>query len=292
MKRAATRDTINLEMATILSHEAFAGDQHLMRLHAPAVASSACAGSFIHIRCDDALPMRRPMSIMRASRKLGWVEILYKAHGLGTRLLSRRRVDEQLSIMGPIGVPFRQDSYRRRPLLIGGGVGIPPMVFLAEHISRTSRDLSPFVIMGSEVPFPFQPRPSRIMMSGIPEGVIAAMPLLEDWHIASRLCSLRGYAGCFDGYVTDLARVWLQHMDNTARQQVEVFSCGPGPMLRAVARLAAEFELPCQVSLEEHMACAVGGCAGCTVRVNTSEGVAMQRVCVDGPVFDAASVFP
>ena len=73
---------------------------------------------------------------------------------------------------------------------------------------------------------------------------------------------------------------------------MEIFACGPTPMLAAVARLAREFGLPCQVSLEEYMACAVGGCAGCAVQVETPEGPAMKRVCVDGPVFAAQAVFP
>jgi dihydroorotate dehydrogenase electron transfer subunit len=75
-------------------------------------------------------------------------------------------------------------------------------------------------------------------------------------------------------------------------QEVEIFSCGPTPMLKAVAALAREFEVACQVSLEEFMACAVGGCAGCTVEVATPSGPAMKRVCVDGPVFDAYTIFP
>jgi dihydroorotate dehydrogenase electron transfer subunit len=103
---------------------------------------------------------------------------------------------------------------------------------------------------------------------------------------------LQGYSGCYDGYVTDLARVWLGSLGDDALDDVEVFACGPTPMLRAAAQVAAEFGLPCQVSLEEHMACAVGGCAGCTVLVQTDAGPAMKRVCVDGPVFDAYSVFP
>jgi dihydroorotate dehydrogenase electron transfer subunit len=129
------------------------------------------------------------------------------------------------------------------------------------------------------------------MAPGIPEGCIAAMPLLEEWGVPSRLASLQGYAGCYPGYVTDLARTWLDALDDAARGEVGVFACGPTPMLSAVARLAREFGLPCQVSLEEFMACAVGGCAGCVVEVQTADGPAMQRVCVDGPVFDAATVF-
>ena len=86
-------------------------------------------------------------------------------------------------------------------------------------------------------------------------------------------------------------RVRMQQLDPAVRAEVEIFSCGPTPMLRAVAALAREFDLPCQVSLEEYMACAVGGCAGCAVEVQTEAGPAMKRVCVDGPVFDAATVF-
>jgi dihydroorotate dehydrogenase electron transfer subunit len=125
----------------------------------------------------------------------------------------------------------------------------------------------------------------------MPDGVIAGMPLLEDWGIPSRLTSKSGFPGCHDGYVTDLARAWLGTLDRATLGTVEIFSCGPTPMLRAVAALAAEFDVACQVSLEEFMACAVGGCAGCTVEVKTPDGPAMQRVCVDGPVFDARTVF-
>ncbi len=189
--------------------------------------------------------------------------------------------------MGPIGNPFQVKA--GRPLLIGGGVGMPPMIFLADALRRS--DAQPFVILGSEVPFPFTARPSEILVPGMPDGVIGAMPLLEDWGIASRLASLQGYPGCFPGYVTDLARHWLQALDESVRAEVELFACGPHAMLEAVVALAREFRLPVQVSLEEYMACAVGGCAGCVVEVQTESGPAMKRVCVDGPVFDGYSVF-
>jgi dihydroorotate dehydrogenase electron transfer subunit len=91
--------------------------------------------------------------------------------------------------------------------------------------------------------------------------------------------------------VTELAAEWLACLSEAQLQEVEIFSCGPTPMLRASAELARRFKVPCQVSLEEFMACAVGGCAGCTVEVRTPQGPAMKRVCVDGPVFDAYSVF-
>lgn len=286
------RDTIFVEDAEILAHQVYAGDQYLLRVKAPKCAAKAQPGSFVHITCDPALPMRRPMSIMRVSREEGWVEMLYKAIGEGTRLLALRHVGDVISVMGPIGVPFSPDPKRPRALLIGGGVGIPPMVFIADHLRRDkSVEWKPFVIMGSEVPFPFKVQPSSIMVQGLPDGVIGGMPLMDDWGIPSRLASLQGYAGCFEGYVTDLARAWLNSLDEKQQAEVAIYTCGPTPMLAAVAKLAREFDLPCQVSLEEHMACAVGGCAGCVVKVETDNGPAMKRVCVDGPVFDAYKVF-
>lgn len=281
------RDTIFLEDAEILSHDAFPGDQYVLRVQAPECAARTRPGQFAHITVNEQRPMRRPISIMRVSAAQGWVDFLYKAVGDGTRLLAQRAVGETLSVMGPIGVPF--DVHCKRPLLIGGGVGMPPMICIAESLK--GNDSRPFVILGSEVPFPFQARPSQILVPGMPDGVIGAMPLLEDWGIPSRLASLQGYPGCFEGYVTDLARHWLQALDDQARAEVVLYGCGPHPMLEAVVKLAREFDLPVQVSLEEYMACAVGGCAGCVVEVQTDDGPAMKRVCVDGPVFDGHRVF-
>jgi dihydroorotate dehydrogenase electron transfer subunit len=285
------RNTIFLEDAEILSQQAYAAEQYVLRVQAPQCAAKAKPGSFAHLQCDPQLPMRRPLSIMRVSANAGWVDFLYKAVGDGTRLLARRKPGERISMLGPIGTPFMPDPARPRCLLLGGGVGIPPMVFLAEQLRAASADWQPLVLMGSEVPFPFSARPSQILVPGMPDGVIAAMPLLDDWGIASRLASLQNYPGCYQGYITELARAWLNSLTPQARNEVMVFACGPHAMLAACARLAREFALPCQVSLEEYMACAVGGCAGCTVEVMTASGPAMKRVCVDGPVFDARAVF-
>jgi dihydroorotate dehydrogenase electron transfer subunit len=287
------RGTIFVEDATVLAHEEFAGRQFVLRLRSPQTAAHATPGSFVHLSCDATLPMRRPLSIMRADAARGSIDVLYKVVGGGLELLSRKRPGERLSTLGPIGQGFTLHPERPRVLLIGGGVGIPPMVFLSEELQRRS-DVAwqPLVLMGSEIPFPFRARPSTILVPGMPDGVIACMPLLDEWGIANRLSTLSGFAGCFDGYVTDLATAWLATLDAAHLSEVEIFACGPTPMLKAVALVAQRFGLPAQVSLEEFMACAVGGCAGCAVRVQTSSGPAMKRVCVDGPVFDAASVFP
>jgi dihydroorotate dehydrogenase electron transfer subunit len=283
------RATIELADGEVVSVERHAGEQVVMRIACPAVAARARPGSFVHLRCAPELAMRRPMSIMRASPSAGWFDMLFKVHGYGSALLAERRAGEAISVLGPIGRPFRLAGYRRRPVLIGGGVGIPPMIFLAEHLRAAAAEVEPLVLMGSEVPFPFPARPSRILVPGLDPATIAAMPLLDDWGVASRLASTQGYPGCFDGFVTELARSWIT-ASGTPREDIEIFACGPTPMLRAVQALAAEFDLPCEISLEEFMACAVGGCAGCVVKIETDAGPAMKRVCVDGPVFDAARV--
>jgi dihydroorotate dehydrogenase electron transfer subunit len=286
------RGTIFVEDAVVLVQDPFPGQQYVMRLAAPETAARATAGSFVHVTVDPSVPMRRPLSIMRVDREAGWIELLYKIHGQGLQHLASRRAGERVNLLGPIGQGFTPHPDRPLALLMGGGVGIPPMVFLADTLrERAAEGFRPLAILGSELPFPFRARPSTILVPGMPDGVIACMPLLDDWGVPSRLTTRSGFAGCHDGYVTDLARLWLARLDAATLAQVEIFSCGPTPMLRAVAALAREFNLPCQVSLEEFMACAVGGCAGCAVEVQTPAGPAMKRVCVDGPVFDASTVF-
>lgn len=288
----SSRGTIFLEDALVLQQTAYDSDQFVLRLEAPKCAARAEPGSFVHLTCDPAIPMRRPLSIMRADPNAGWIEILYKVVGPGLQALAARKAGQRISTLGPIGRPFVAHPERPRTLLIGGGVGIPPMVFLADRLrAREDASWKPLVLMGSEIPFPFRTRPSRIVVAGIPDGSIACMPLLDEWGVASRLATRSDFPGCFDGFVTELANRWLELLSPEGLAEVEIFACGPTPMLEATAKLARRFNVPCQVSLEEFMACAVGGCAGCTVSVQTPDGPAMKRVCVDGPVFDAYTVF-
>jgi len=298
----SARGTIFLEQARVISQLAYDAEQFVLRLAAPKCAAHAEPGSFVHLTCDASIPMRRPLSIMRAHPREGWIELLYKVVGAGLHSLAARKAGEELSVLGPIGRPFVPHPERPRTLLLGGGVGIPPMVFLAERLSGAQRAAhsagetsamtwKPLVLMGSEVPFPFRSRPSRIILPGVPAGSLACMPLLEEWGVPSRLASCSDFPGCFAGFVTELADTWLASLGQAELDEVEIFSCGPTAMLEASAALARRYGVPCQVSLEEFMACAVGGCAGCTVQVRTPEGPAMKRVCVDGPVFDAYSVF-
>ena len=287
------RGTIFVEDAEVRGHQEFPGRQYVIRLHAPRCAAAAVPGSFAHLSCDAELPMRRPLSIMLADATAGTIDILYKVVGAGLDKLSRQRVGTRLSLLGPIGRGFTASADRPRSLLIGGGVGIPPMIFLADALRRrTDARWQPLVLMGSEIPFPFRARPSTLLIPAMPAGVIAGMPLLEDWGVPSRLASLAGFPGCYEGYVTALAEVWLAALEPQALAETAIYACGPTPMLKAVAGLARRYGVPAQVSLEEFMACAVGGCAGCAVPVLIDGALTMKRVCVDGPVFDANTVFP
>ena len=166
------------------------------------------------------------------------------------------------------------------------------MMFLAERCSRRDAACKPLVLMGSEVPFPFRTRPSATVIAGMPAGTIACMPLLEEWGVPSRLASRSDFAGCFHGF-RDGARGRVARRPSARRNWPRSRSSPAGRRRcsRPPPRLARRLQLPCQVSLEEFMACAVGGCAGCTVEVRTPQGPAMKRVCVDGPVFDAYTVF-
>ncbi len=286
------RGTIFVEDAAVLSQEEYPGQQYVIRLHSPRCAADARPGSFTHVCCDPAVPMRRPLSIMRASAGGGWIELLYKVIGDGLRHLANCKRGDSVSVIGPIGNPFVACPEKSRPLLIGGGVGIPPVVFLAESLAADHNPAKqPLVLMGSELPFPFQLEKSALPVAGAGRKVTHAMPLMESLGIASRLASWSKFPGCYEGFVTELARHCLQEMSVEDLAEVELFACGPEPMLAASAGLAREFDVPCQISLEEFMACAVGGCAGCTVEVRTEAGVAMKRVCIDGPVFDARTIY-
>lgn len=184
-----TRGTIHLEDAEILSHEAWPGRQLVLRLAAPAAARRAEPGTFAHITCDPCVPMRRPLSIMRADPEQGWLEFLYKPVGAGLEKLTARRPGERLSMLAPIGRGFFPSRSRPRVLAVGGGVGIPPMIFAAERLAARPEFRTPVVLMGSELPFPFRLVPSALAVPGAPEGATHGMALLEAVGIPSRLAS-------------------------------------------------------------------------------------------------------
>lgn len=284
----AHRNPIFEEDAGIVANAKHPGGQFIMRLHAPKIAAEAEPGQFVHVRVSPERPMRRPISIMQTDPAKGHVDLLVKTVGEGTRLLAERKAGESIACMGPIGKPFDLADPSRRYVLIGGGVGIPPMIFAAQRL-RGQAELVLFA--GSEVEFPFALKPSAYMLSGVNGNAILGIASLEEWGVPSRLASNAGLYGCFAGHVPDLARAYLESLDEGERARTVLLSCGPHPMLHAVARLGRDLGIPTQLSLEEHMACGLGGCAGCVVRTIEDGREYYRRVCVDGPVF-AAELLP
>ena len=281
------RDTISVNDCQVLAHYQFEADQYIITLESKEIADSTRPGQFVHLSVSGMLAMRRPISVMSVDTDNGTFDLLYKVVGEGTKQLADRKIGDVLSVIGPIGNGFELTD-RKIPLLIGGGVGMPPMIAIAQKI-KDNAYYNPYVILGSEVPFPFEA--SQSSLNGFNSSKFYTMPLLEEWRVPCGLASLQDYEGVYKGYVTDLAREYLDSLSSSDLKEVEVFTCGPNPMLEAVSKLSNEYNLPCQASLEEYMACAVGGCAGCVVEVATENGPAMKRVCVDGPVFDAKTVF-
>jgi dihydroorotate dehydrogenase electron transfer subunit len=237
--------------------------------------------------------MRRPLSIQRVDAAAGWIEVLYKVMGQGLAALRAVPVGGHLSVLGPIGQGFKPDTQRPRAVLLGGGVGIPPLLFLAESLVAGGTPPDRVVaFFGSELPFPCVTAKAQLAVAGAPAGASHSLPELERLGVGVRLASQSDLPGCHRGFVTDLARHWLAQQSAAALQEITIYSCGPTPMLKAVQALAREFALPTQLCLEEFMACAVGGCAGCAVPVLVDGQRAMKRVCVDGPVFAGAAVYP
>jgi dihydroorotate dehydrogenase electron transfer subunit len=278
------RNLIFEEQAEVVAQIPHPEDQFVLRLRAPKTARHAEPGQFVHIRVSGDRPLRRPISIMLTSAGKGTVDLLYKTVGDGTRELSQRKAGDKLPMLGPIGRPFDLSDTSRRYVLIGGGVGIPPMIFAADRLTgRADR----IVFAGSEAPFPFALRPSQYLLPGIGGNTILTIASLEERGIPCRLASNADMYGCYPGYVPDLARDYLLALNDAERTRCVLLSCGPHPMLHAVARLGRELNLPTQLSLEEHMACGIGGCAGCVVKTVEADGEHYRRVCVDGPVFPA-----
>jgi len=280
--------TIFEEQATLLAHITHPGEQYVMRLHAPKTAARAEPGQFVHLRVSGERALRRPISIMLTDPEKGTIDLLYKAIGEGTRLLAQRTVGDVIPLLGPIGKPFDLSDSDKRHILIGGGVGIPPMIFAADQLNGRAECI---VFAGSEVAFPFALKPSTTLLPGINGTAILSITSLDERGIASRLASNAGLYGCYEGHVPNLARDYLLALSEEQRARCVLLSCGPHPMLHAVARLGRELSLPTFLSLEEHMACAIGGCAGCVVKTIEDGAEKYRRVCVDGPVF-AAELLP
>lgn len=264
----------------ILFNRLLPGGYGWLRLESPALAAACRPGQFVHVVCDQSLTLRRPFSLHDADPHQGTVEIFYRVVGRGTTALTSRQPGETLDMLGPIGGFFVVDD-PAPCLLLGGGVGLAPVHYLARHLAARQRLFH--LLVGMEGPWPFP-----LVADG--QGGMALEPLVSA-GLPVRMASQSGGPGVFQGFVTGLAEQLLE--TGGGGEKPRLFACGPQAMLQAVARLADRFGLEGQVSLEAHMACGFGGCAGCVAPIqvaDAAEGWNYRRVCVDGPVFDIAEV--
>ena len=212
---------------------------------------------FVHVKCGHSRLLRRPISICDWEENL--LRIVFEVRGEGTEWLSRRKAGDRLDVLGPLGRGFRMDR-EGRYLLVGGGIGVPPMLGCAKWTAERST-----AVLG------FRSADRAMLSKDFQKSCKEIFLCSDDGSI--------GRHGFVDAQVRDILE---KDKDFTA-----VLACGPKPMLKNVAAVAAGFGVPCQVSMEERMACGVGACLGCAIQM--ADGT-MQHVCKDGPVFDAGEV--
>ncbi|MEW6075582.1 MAG: dihydroorotate dehydrogenase electron transfer subunit [Candidatus Omnitrophota bacterium] len=256
---------MHLEKATLLYNKPLGKNYFRLACNAAKIACDAAAGQFVSVKINNAHEpfLRRPFGIHKAEG--GRIEILYEVVGEGTRLLSGRKPGSLLDVLGPLGngYDYRYALIRRKtPVLVAGGMGVAPLLFLAEKLSQSS----PRVVLGAK-------SKNQVLCEKEFKKIGCSVTIATD----------DGSRG-FKGRATDLLRRLLSTA--SARESIVIYACGPRPMLADVSRVSRKYGIVAQVSLEEHMACGIGACLGCVVK--TKGGY--KRVCKEGPVFNSEEI--
>ncbi len=252
--------------AEVVQQEQVGPGLYRLSLYAPQITRSAVPGQFVYIRCTDNLDplLRRPISIHGVNRGRGELFLLYQVVGKGTALLAGKRKGERLGVMGPLGRGFTLPAPGQRVVLVGGGIGVAPLVFLGQELVQRNNQVC--LLVGA--------RSAHQLPVG-KEGYTAPFELA--------VATDDGSCG-HHGPVTDLLEKIL-----AGEGADMVYACGPRGMLRQTASLLARYDVPGEFSLEERMGCGVGACLSCVCKTAGKGGEPLQyrRVCVEGPVFPA-----
>jgi len=244
--------------ATVVEQVRLGGGNYCLRIAAPEIAAAARPGQFVELSTGGATLLNKPISIAQADAAAGTITLVYKVVGPGTRAFSAYRAGGEVMLLGPCGNGFAPVA--GRAYAVGGGIGIPPMLFLvARHAGEAAFD----VLLGART------QEDLVLVQEFTEVNGRAPALITDDGSSGRR-----------GYVTELLDEMLR------KAAAPVYACGPVPMLTRVAALARAHKVPCFVCLEAYMGCGIGVCMGCVVP--TVRG--MERVCREGPVFDAADI--
>lgn len=251
MKRYDVRDCMILNKKTI------APETYDIIVEAGELAQAALPGQFAQFGVPGRT-LRRPISICGIDRRAGTLRFVFQVRGEGTAILAGVKAGEAVNLLAPLGNGFDPGDASRRAMFVGGGIGVPPLLEAAKAFGKNA-----------------------VLAAGFRNS--EAVILKEDFERCGcevRIATDDGSCG-HHGLVTELFEEFSFDV---------VFACGPKPMLRAVSRLAEERGVPCQVSLEERMACGIGACLGCAVRLRGENGEYYGHVCKDGPVFDSRRV--
>jgi len=252
----------------LIQCEQVASGYHLLEFDCPQIAAAARPGQFVHIRVTSSWEplLRRPFSVMHTNEAEGSFQVLMRTVGRGTQMLAEAQPGTKFHIMGPLGNGFKLPGPEGEVVLIAGGIGVAPLIFLATAMRK--------------------PSSYRYV-----RGLFGA-------HSADDLCCWQELSGVCDEFstVTDDGSVGEQGMvTDLLGPQLErgagcVYACGPALMLAEVAKQCRAAEIPCYVSMEQRMGCGVGACLGCVIPTHASGTQRYQRVCKDGPIFDAEVV--
>ena len=250
------------ETAVILEQREISDQIYSLWLHADDIVREARPGQFVSVYCrDESRLLPRPISICELDKESGRLRLVYRAVGAGTQEFSFYGPGETLELVGPLGNGFPLDKGYEKPLLIGGGIGVPPMVELAKWLPG-----------------------DKAIVSGYRNGDLFLKEELSR-NAALYVATEDGSAGT-KGNVLDAVRENRLEAD-------AIFACGPAPMLRALKAYAAEEGIDCYLSLEERMACGIGACLACVCTskdVDAHTNVKNKRICKDGPVFAAEEI--
>jgi len=255
----------------VVENRALGGDDYLLKIEL-ALKSYPVPGTFLHIKPtregSDPL-LRRAFSIYDYDEHEGVIEVLYKVFGRGSYILSRVRAGELLDVLGPLGTGFEIPKLDRQLIMVGGGVGIPPIYLLAKCCLREK--------------FPAERITFLCGFADKTDLVLAER--VKKLNLRTEFSTDDGSFG-YHGYVSELLRVTLEAGFDATK--TNIYACGPEGMLAAIKRVAQEREIRCYLSLESIMPCGVGTCLGCVVKKTGEERY--HRVCREGPVFDANEV--
>ncbi len=272
--------------AIIINNKKITDNYYKLTLNCADIAHTACPGQFVMLKVNNGYDplLRRPFGIHSVNQNN--IEILYQVVGQGTKLMSRLVPKEFIDVFGPLGNGFVIDKDIKQALLIAGGVGVAPMLYLAQQLRNRNTDI-------------------RLFLGGKNKADLLALDDFTRLGVSLHLATEDGSYGT-KGLITDLLADYLNLQRNSltlpSPQRGEeaisicdmaVFACGPKAMLAHVSSLAKSADLVCQVSLDTAMACGVGACGGCVVKVKNaaaSDGFVYARVCKDGPVFTADKI--